>query len=189
MFFNATPAKDARVLFLLEKEKDDSKALLPNGHIHVRGSGSNQYGIWELIGSLNLDTGVLECQRMYVRPDGKPKTPGRRGRPRKSEMLKKRVSIDVDETPSLGPRSTRKRQLSWRKRASLSDDDEPPRRPSTGTGKRGRPRKHSVDVSPKRRLQLGNCLLRRAPRFLFLLPTMLQGVPLFLRRGSFRKVP
>jgi hypothetical protein len=148
LFFNATPANDARVLFLVENDaKQDSKALLPNGHIHVRGAGSNQYGTWELIGSLNVDSGVLECQRMYVRPDGKPKTPGRRGRPRKSEMQKKRVSIDFDETPSLGPRSTRKRQLSWRKRASLSDDDEPPRRPSTGTGKRGRPRKHSVDVT------------------------------------------
>lgn len=154
------PATDARVLFpatdedVNEQSKEGTAVtrsdILPPGYIHVRGSGSNQYGTWELIGSFNVDTSVLECQRMYVRMEEK-KTPGRRGRPRKSEM-KKKVSIEdgLETTPSLGPRSTRKRQLSWRKRASLSEDDEPDgssRRSSTGSGKRGRPRKQSVDTT------------------------------------------
>jgi hypothetical protein len=150
LFFNATPPKDARVLFPVsdddkEKPKDETASLLPAGNVHVRGCGLNQYGTWELIGSLNTETGVLECQRMYVQTQEK-KSHGRRGRPRKSEM-KKKVSIvssvsDLD-TKTPGGRSTRKRQLSWRKRASLHDDDELDVQVSRkGTGKRGRPRKN-----------------------------------------------
>ena len=125
-------------------DSDKNSALLPPGHVHVRGCGSNQYGTWELIGSLNVDTGVLECQRMYVRMEDKPKSPARRGRPRKSSG--RRVSID--DATSTTPRPSRKRQASWRKRASLSEDDETDvsSRRSTGSGKRGRPRKTSVDV-------------------------------------------
>lgn len=151
------PSTDSR------KEEDDEDALLPAGYVHVRGSGSNQYGTWELIGSLNMETGVLECQRMYV----KSKLPGRRGRPRKADV-KKKVSIVGGEdgttpTAGAGGRSTRKRQLSWRKRASLSEDTEPEmpsaRKASTGsagktpakppgTGKRGRPRKYPLAETP-----------------------------------------
>lgn len=147
-------------------EASAPNALLPAGHVHVRGCGSNQYGTWELIGSLNIETGVLQCQRMYV----KPKIPGRRGRPRKNSEAtsgRKRVSIDVGDAASVvGPRSTRKRMASWRKRESLNEGEEEEdsyssRRGSTGgslggktsaktpgSGRRGRPRKYpAVDMT------------------------------------------
>jgi len=34
--------------------------------IHVRGTGSNQFGIFEILGSYNVETGILNCQRIYV---------------------------------------------------------------------------------------------------------------------------
>lgn len=47
------------------KNAKDGKPLECN-LIHVRGTGSNQYGIFEILGSFNMETGILHCQRIYV---------------------------------------------------------------------------------------------------------------------------
>ena len=47
-------------------DNDKEKQLLPKSYIHVRGYGTNRFGTFEIVGSLNPETGVLQCQRMYV---------------------------------------------------------------------------------------------------------------------------
>jgi len=88
LFFNATPPTTARGEFddsdttikaneLLDekgstnvddakKEGDNKKPLLSESFIHVRGYGTNRFGTFEIIGSLDPVTGMLSCQRMYV---------------------------------------------------------------------------------------------------------------------------
>jgi len=118
LFFNSTPPSDAKTAFAVEdtastandqlaegKEgdatttnKQENSLLLPEGRIHVRGYGTNRFGTFEIVGSLDVDTGILHCQRMYVetppeRDSRKPKrtasgqfsTTGRRGRPPKNK--------------------------------------------------------------------------------------------------------
>ena len=146
LFFNATPPKDARVLFFDAGEDADNKdaktELLPSGRIHVRGMGSNQYGTWELIGSLDMSTGVLECQRMYVRKPDKTPPPSRKKVPIRESP---RVTIDAE----IGARtqSTRKRQLSWRKRASLSEENDDMRNRRSSTSSMKKPRLSNFDKS------------------------------------------
>jgi len=70
LFFNSTPPADARMGFLDGDEnhsnsKDDS-GVLPSGYIHVRGSGTNQFGTFEILGGYNAETGILSCQRIYI---------------------------------------------------------------------------------------------------------------------------
>ena len=157
LLFNATPPKDARILFVdadeeaaeasTEKKEEggvkSDRGLLPSGRIHVRGMGTNQFGTFELTGSLDMTTGVLECQKMYITTnDTSPSS-------RKTSLSKsaganrgeRRVSIGGDAAATTTPRtySTRKRQLSWRKRASLSeDDDDESSRRSSSTRKKSR---------------------------------------------------
>jgi hypothetical protein len=93
LFFNATPPKDAYVTFYdpveddtSEKQDDDSKegsiarpqdesmnnimdhtkTTLPEGYLHVRGAGTNIFGTFEILGGFNVETSVLEIQRIYV---------------------------------------------------------------------------------------------------------------------------
>jgi hypothetical protein len=144
LFFNATPPRDARVLFFDDGGEDENSGLLPSGRIHVRGMGSNQYGTWELMGSLDISTGVMECQRMYVKTSEKSPSPHRK----KTPSRERRVSIDADGGTTPRIQSTRKRQLSWRKRASLSfgdDENLSSRRSSTSSSKK--PRLSNVDRS------------------------------------------
>jgi hypothetical protein len=156
LFLNATPPKDARTIFLEEDEdvaggvsppadgsgesKDDkaqeqakiertkqaAAALLPTGKIHVRGVGTNQFGIFELLGSFDPDTKVLELQRMYVstadpNPAPKSSSPVRKT-PNKSSAAKS--AGGTGSTNKSRPYSTRKRQLSWQRRSTLSDDED-----------------------------------------------------------------
>lgn len=85
LFFNSTPPSDAKTAFAVEdtastandqlaegKEGDaatsneqENSLLLPEGRIHVRGYGTNRFGTFEIVGSLDVDTGMLHCQR-YV---------------------------------------------------------------------------------------------------------------------------
>jgi hypothetical protein len=164
IFFNATPAKDARMLFLDEEEdeevdgvkdetaesdkksdadassdmpvdkdrevnsmitkspsekapkRDPNVGKLPAGFVHVRGMGTNQFGTFELLGALDLATGVLECQRMYVvTPDNTKAITSR-----KKQMTTRHRTPDGASRPY----STRKRQLSWQRRSSMSDDED-----------------------------------------------------------------
>ena len=166
LFLNGTPAKDARTVFLdeadqAEAKKDDEKeegesaqgkpnepkqpaakkqvGLLPSGHIHVRGMGTNQFGTFELLGSLNLENGILECQRMYI-VTSEPS----RASPRRPAVVTRGVRRGADGAGR--PYSTRKRQLSWQRRSSLSDDEDEivGMRRNLGSSKK-RPRSNSND--------------------------------------------
>lgn len=86
LFFNATPPPLSRMNFDErddEDANDDDTGLLPKGFLHVRGSGDNQFGTFEIIGGYNPETFMLSIQRMYVatteeKPEksrDKPRTP------------------------------------------------------------------------------------------------------------------
>jgi len=89
--------------------------LLPPGFVHVRGMGTNQFGTFELLGGLDLSTGLLECQRMYVvTPDNTKATTSRK----KTTSTRHRIPNGTSR-----PYSTRKRQLTWQRRSTMSDDE------------------------------------------------------------------
>ena len=152
LFFNATPPEGATVLFtdVSFEGEDDSReeisnnngdsnkdALLPDGHVHVRGSGFNQYGTFEIIGGYDPDAEILRCQRMYVATtekasNAKAKSPRRarsasegapRGRPRGSAKSSK-LSPLSNTTVTAERRSARKRQISWRKAFAYEQDSD-----------------------------------------------------------------
>jgi hypothetical protein len=121
---NATPAANARACFpedmmmVAAKTKETvNGGLLPVGHILVRGTGENQYGTFELIGSLERETGIMHCQRLYY------PLPQKQIRSRK-----RRQSATFEESME---RPTRKRQLSWKKRAEHDDEPQQRRRRSS----------------------------------------------------------
>jgi hypothetical protein len=150
LFFNATPPKDARVIFTDEdnRSEDEGKKLLehhkqqlaavegtvPPGHVHVRGCGTNEFGIFEILGSLHLETGILECQRIYVAvPEATPsyRTPRRpsndpvhSGGSRGVKSLRPCTTTTTDSNDSNRPYLTRKRQLSWKRRSNVDSDGE-----------------------------------------------------------------
>eukprot|EP00977_Amphora_coffeiformis_P000538 scaffold132_cov170-Amphora_coffeaeformis.AAC.17 len=103
VFLYAEPPTDAQVQFT------DPKEPLKPHHVYIRGAGENQFGVFELTGSFSLETQMLKLQRLYVRIAPEPP---RRGRGRKSRR---------SEPGSVG-RSTRKRQLSWKRKAALVDE-------------------------------------------------------------------
>jgi hypothetical protein len=116
LFLNATPSADARIAFVDDDHPAfDASTQLPDGHIQARGVGENQYGTFELLGHLDLETGMLECQRMYVTTTNSTTSP-RSPRSRSSTRSK---------TSTSGERSyvTRKRQLSWKRRAAMEETD------------------------------------------------------------------
>ena len=112
LFWNATPPKDARCIFFEDDEAD--KGLLPPGKVHVRGMGTNLFGIFELLGSFDQETKVLELQRMYV------STPEPAAKP----SPKKATPTAARKSTASRSYSTRKRRLSWQKRSTLSDDED-----------------------------------------------------------------
>lgn len=65
LFFNATPPSDARNGFV-DNNHNECKNDEESKRIHVRGSGTNQFGTFEILGSYDIDTGILSCQRIYV---------------------------------------------------------------------------------------------------------------------------
>lgn len=81
--------------------------------IPVSGHGKNQYGTFGLEGSLNTETGLLQCTKTYVAgPEQiKSKSLGARKKTSKSHALSSSSS-----TPR--PYQTRKRQMSWKRRAA-----------------------------------------------------------------------
>ena len=111
LFWNATPPKDARSTFM---EQDGDAAFLEPGKIHVRGMGTNQFGIFELLGSFDTTTKVLDLQRMYVStsdPIPPKPSPSRKVTPVRKSIASRAYS-------------TRKRKLSWQRRSTLSDDED-----------------------------------------------------------------
>ena len=69
LFFNSTPPEGAKTAFMDDRdgkngdEEREKTLLLPDGRIHVRGYGTNRFGTFEIMGSFNLENGVLHCQR------------------------------------------------------------------------------------------------------------------------------
>jgi hypothetical protein len=119
LFFNATPGPDVTFAF------DDTP--LPPGVqkenlVLVRGTGSNPFGTFELIGYLDLKAGVIEIQRQYV-----------------LMPVKRRNRRSTTTGNSTKPYSTRKRQPSW-KRKSLEDGEDGP------TPKRQRRQAKSIET-------------------------------------------
>ena len=45
-----------------EGDGEPELPLLPKGRIHVRGYGTDRFGTFEIVGSLNPNTGTLQCQ-------------------------------------------------------------------------------------------------------------------------------
>jgi len=133
LFLNATPPDDARIQFADDDQPADQESFkVPAGHIHVRGTGENQYGTFELLGSLDLETSVLQLQRMYIRTTSK--SPRSRGR--------NKTTLPSSESRAY---FTRKKLPSWKRRAAMDDDDGGTKRRRSSEG---RPRKKArVDPS------------------------------------------
>jgi len=121
MFFNATPGPD--VTFTFEDDNDTkttTQSVPPDvqtrtnkeGWILVRGTGSNPFGTFELVGYLDLTNGVIEIQRQYVLMPVK-----RRNR---------RSGITGDNHSSNANRLTRKRQPSWKRKSSEDGPEQEP---------------------------------------------------------------
>lgn len=105
--WNLNPDESLRTLLPDEElnTNDADGKLLPN-HVHVIGRGENQYGMFELVGSFCTVTGMLTCQKRYV------------------------AATDNDSPRELAsgsarPYQTRKRQMSWKRRAAYDVGDGP----------------------------------------------------------------
>jgi hypothetical protein len=94
--------------------------------VQVRGCGENEYGTFEIMGYLDLNTKVMEIQRQYVVTEVQAASPPASSRRRRSSPN----SALGDEGPR--PHSTRKRNPTW-KRASY-DPEEDRRRKRTRPG-------------------------------------------------------
>lgn len=123
-----------------------TKGQLQPGYIHVRGMGRNQYGTFELVGALHLESMILHVQRMYI-PVASPRLGrgGGRGRPSSSRTTTPE-SFSSSGGGSGRPYQTRKRQYSWKKRASL---DETVSVASAGVGVGGEQDDNHGDQPPK----------------------------------------
>mmetsp|Transcript_30948 Transcript_30948/g.66904 ORF Transcript_30948/g.66904 Transcript_30948/m.66904 type:complete len:1123 (-) Transcript_30948:118-3486(-) len=148
LFFNATPPPDAREAFvdsdstiaanqLLEDrsstsvaDKEDGAAdggaeverklhLLKKGYIHVRGYGTNRFGTFEIVGSLDPKTGNLQCQRMYVPVPTAAEISKATGQRRSSSgrfLSGLDLTIPEDDEDGKKRGSNRKRKSTWKKR-------------------------------------------------------------------------
>lgn len=122
LFLNATAPENSAIHFLTQQDQGsistDVLNKLPEGHIHARGSGENTYGKFELIGSLDLATGILQLRRLYVQtPESIAERAAARRSPR-SGRGRRAVRLLAGDAP----RGVRKRQLSWKRRSMIQDE-------------------------------------------------------------------
>jgi hypothetical protein len=140
LFLNATPSPIAKCVFDDEVDEEpiveestpsavdnnnnnsDSNRI-PPGQVQVRGMGSNQFGTFELIGMLELDTMILEIQRKYVMVAPEPSPSGRTGRRSFSTNTAIASSTVVTRHKSTRPYHTRKRQPSWKRKSSYDEEE------------------------------------------------------------------
>jgi len=85
--------------------------------VQVRGCGENQFGTFEIIGYLDLNTMVMEIQRQYVIIEIPSKVLSLDCKRRRSLPS----SVAVIEGPR--PQSTRKRQPTWKRKSYDPEDD------------------------------------------------------------------
>ena len=85
--------------------------------VQVRGCGENEFGTFEIMGYLDLNTMVMEIQRQYVVTEVPAASP--------PAVIRRRRSADNSDSIYEGPRphSTRKRNPTW-KRASYDPEDD-----------------------------------------------------------------
>lgn len=139
IYMNATPAADAQTWFPTEEAPKMKKGvgatmagtsptegLLKEGQIHVRGTGTNQFGTFELLGSFEAATGMLECQRMYVTNLMAPSTEPKRRRSSSAQGLAEGAALagTASKNGNDGGRYfTRKRPMSWKRKSSFGARD------------------------------------------------------------------
>eukprot|EP00535_Pseudo-nitzschia_heimii_P008612 CAMPEP_0197177120 /NCGR_PEP_ID=MMETSP1423-20130617/2839_1 /TAXON_ID=476441 /ORGANISM="Pseudo-nitzschia heimii, Strain UNC1101" /LENGTH=1107 /DNA_ID=CAMNT_0042626619 /DNA_START=55 /DNA_END=3378 /DNA_ORIENTATION=+ len=85
--------------------------------VQVRGCGENEFGTFEIMGYLDLNTMVMEIQRQYVVTEVAAVSPPAATRRRRSSPN----SASVSEGPR--PHSTRKRNPTWKRASSGPEDD------------------------------------------------------------------
>jgi len=108
---------DARLGALFSPQNDNAEAKKIISLVQVRGCGENEFGTFEIMGYLDLNTMVMEIQRQYVVTEVHAASPPASSRRRRSSP-----NFDtIDEGPR--PHSTRKRNPTW-KRASYDPEDE-----------------------------------------------------------------
>jgi len=111
LFFNATPPTDATTSFSEDQNKNDgSDDKLKNGRIHVRGTGSNRFGTFEIVGSYHPKTGVLHCQRMYVATPSPAEKAASKSRNRRRRSVEGDVLLE-EKKPRKRKSSLKKREL------------------------------------------------------------------------------
>ena len=150
LFLNENPPPNARTQFADEQESilTNAETRLEPGHIHARGMGENQYGIFELIGSLHLETGIVHLQKLYVQ------TPETASRNKRNSPRGRRRSVRLPTEATGGgeaSRGTRKRSLTWKKRSMMEGGEVDPASVSTtpkGSNKKQRKRGASVGGIP-----------------------------------------
>ena len=159
LFFNGTPGKDAHDAFVdsdltmkanamldnegstdvpssgddekSNKSEDDKKHLLKEGCIHVRGHGTNRFGTFEIVGSFDPETEILQVQRMYVPVKEEKGTGTSKKRGRRSRTEAARLLAESADTGDIDRGSGRKRKTSWKTRSkdmSSFGDDTPDNR-------------------------------------------------------------
>ena len=132
----------------LKTEDDDSKHLLKEGCIHVRGHGTNRFGTFEIVGSYDPKTEILQCQRMYVpvqdeKGGSGTKKRGRRSRSEAARLLAESAKavggdggVDIgDDVGRYGSGGGRKRKTSWKTRSKDMSSFGDETTPTTATGK------------------------------------------------------
>mmetsp|Transcript_12409 Transcript_12409/g.34426 ORF Transcript_12409/g.34426 Transcript_12409/m.34426 type:complete len:868 (-) Transcript_12409:51-2654(-) len=144
LFINSTPSSDVKTQFVPEENESimtNAVSALSEGCIHARGSGDNQYGIFELIGSLHVESGILQLQKMYVQT---PESEAARSaaNKRSSPRGRRRSVRSPLETTDAQARGTRKRSLSWKRRSMMETNDDD--LITAGKGKKARKRVSSI---------------------------------------------
>lgn len=156
------------------------------GLVLVTGNGENEFGLFELIGSFNCATKVLQCQRRYVKTyeikhltnvNAESESIARGRKRRSSYSAYGSLSTTTAAAAVVPPsqknplHNTRKRQLSW-KRHSISGDNnyidptssEGTSIPSTSQG--GEKSSRLLPASPARRSQSAGVLSQHGSRTL-----------------------
>ncbi len=99
-----------------EAENDNTKPKEAISLVQVRGCGENEFGTFEIMGYLDLNTMVMEIQRQYVVTEIQAVSPAVTRR-RRSSL----TAGSLQEGPR--PHSTRKRNPTW-KRASYDPEED-----------------------------------------------------------------
>jgi len=159
LFFNSSPPQDAQVSFEDFHEEDesgeqeksrDTTELLPD-QIHVRGTGSNQFGTFEILGSFDLTSSVLHCRRVYLQIQEPTEDPPRKTAPTRKitrGISSKSKKIDNESgTQNQKTHFTRKKQASWRRHDTTTSESENEEDRRQQQRNRKRPRQDSVSQS------------------------------------------